>query len=45
MKYRRQNTAALAAGSGGKLLPMQHRAPFILSRLPIGWDKIFFPSL
>ncbi|WP_341472702.1 sigma 54-interacting transcriptional regulator [Serratia marcescens] len=43
MRYRRQNAAALAAGGGGKLLPMQHRAPFILSRRLIGWDKIFFP--
>ncbi|WP_209316653.1 hypothetical protein, partial [Serratia marcescens] len=44
IKYRRKNTAALAAGGGGRLLPMQHRAPFILSRLLIGWDKIFSPS-
>lgn len=33
----------MAAGGGEKLLPMQHRAPFTLSRPLMGWDKIFSP--
>lgn len=42
-RHHRPSAAALAAGGGEKLLPMQHRAPFTLSRPLMGWDKIFFP--
>lgn len=42
-RHHRPSAAALAAGGGEKLLPMQHRAPFTLSRPLMGWDKIFSP--